>query len=304
MRCPLDNWLAVVFFSVKRWCNEHSNKSILMGERFSIIGSAGVPASYGGFETLVENLLPSDQIALIYCSSSAYAKKLEKHKGSRLKYLPFRANGVQSIFYDSIAIFHSLVFTNYSLLILGVSGAIAIPIFKLFSHRKIVINIDGLEWHRDKWGRFAKWFLRFSEGVAVKFADIIVCDNQVLADYVKETYGENSTVIAYGGDHAVRAVFDVRIPKKKYGLALCRIEPENNVEMILEAFSRVEEVEIFFIGNWDNSEYGRLLKKRYGQHKNIRIMDPIYDLDICFRYAPNVFLCSWTLGGRYQSISG
>ena len=76
-----------------------------MGERFSIIGSAGVPASYGGFETLVENLLPSDQIALIYCSSSAYAKKLEKHKGSRLKYLPFRANGVQSIFYDSIAIF-------------------------------------------------------------------------------------------------------------------------------------------------------------------------------------------------------
>jgi hypothetical protein len=199
---------------------------------FSIIGTVGVPACYGGFESLVENLLPSGKVSLIYCSSKAYKVQVEMYKGTRLMYLPLNANGAQSVIYDLVSIGHSLIFTRNDLLILGVSGSIAIPIFKLFSDRKVVTNIDGLEWKRDKWGRFGKWFLRFSESIAVKYSDIVICDNQAIADYVKDVYGVVSNVIAYGGDHAVRTDIKRHRSTEKYGLALCRIEPENNVEMI------------------------------------------------------------------------
>ena len=143
----------------------------------SVIGTVGVPACYGGFESLVENLLPSRKIDLIYCTRKAYENELSEYKGSRLKYWSLDANGVQSIPYDVISIVHSLLFTKNDLLVLGVSGAIAIPFFKLFSKRKVVTNIDGLEWKRAKWGKTAKWFLKFSEKVAVKFSDKVIADN-------------------------------------------------------------------------------------------------------------------------------
>lgn len=262
---------------------------------FSVIGTVGVPACYGGFESLVENLVPSSKVSLIYCSSKAYKVKVKIYKGTPLKYLPFYANGAQSVIYDLISILHSLIFTRNDLLILGVSGSIAIPIFKLFSNRKVVTNIDGLEWKRDKWGRFSKWFLRFSERIAVKYSDVTICDSQVIADYVEDTYGVFSSFIAYGGDHAVRSNIKPYESERKYGLALCRIEPENNIEMILKAFSYAQASKILFIGNWDNSEYGRLLKKKYSIHENIRFHDPVYDLDKLFKIRSG---CSFYIHGH------
>lgn len=270
-------------------------EEILAENGFSIIGTVGVPACYGGFESLVENLLPSTKVSLIYCSSKAYKVHFKTYKDTPLMYLPFSANGAQSVIYDLVSIGHSLLFTRNDLLILGVSGSIGIPIFKLFSDRRVVTNIDGLEWRRDKWGRFGKWFLKFSEGIAVKFSDITICDNQAIADYVEATYGVVSNVIAYGGDHAVRTDIKHQRSKEKYGLALCRIEPENNVEMILDAFARCQGTKLWFIGNWDNSEYGRSLRQKYGSYENIRLYDPIYDLDILFEIRSN---CSFYVHGH------
>ena len=262
---------------------------------FSVIGTVGVPACYGGFESLVENLVPSSKVSLIYCSSKAYEVKARIYKGTPLKYLPFNANGAQSVIYDLVSILHSLIFTRNHLLILGVSGSIAIPIFKLFSNRKVVTNIDGLEWKRDKWGRFSKWFLKFSERIAVKYSDVTICDSQVISDYVEDTYGVFSSVIAYGGDHAVRSNIKPFESTEKYGLAICRIEPENNVEMILKAFSCSQASKILFIGNWDNNEYGILLKQKYGSYENISLLDPIYDLDSLFKIRTG---CSYYVHGH------
>lgn len=268
----------------------------------SVIGTVGVPACYGGFESLVENLLPSKKISLIYCSKQAYSEHPEYYKNTELKFIPLNANGVQSIPYDIFSILHSLLFTKNDLLVLGVSGAIALPIFKLFSNRKVVTNIDGLEWKRAKWGRFAKSFLKFSEKIAVKYSDDIIADNAAIAEHVKSCYGVDAKIIAYGGDHAVRA--DIPEIKEDYSLALCRIEPENNVEMILDAFSQKKDKKIKFIGNWNNSEFGQKLKTKFLGCSNIELIDPIYDLDELFEIRKNasLYIHGHSAGGTNPSL--
>lgn len=112
----------------------------------------------------------------------------------------------------------------------------------MLTKKKIVVNIDGYEWKRAKWSPLAKKFLKFSEAVAVKYSDAVVTDNQVLQDYVRSEYGRESTLIAYGGDQAkTRALTDedrARYPflKNPYAFSVCRIEPENNIHIVVEAF--------------------------------------------------------------------
>lgn len=268
----------------------------------SVIGTVGVPACYGGFESLVENLIPSEKIDLIYCTRKAYKQKLSEHKGCKLKYWSLDANGVQSIPYDVLSIFHSLLFTKNDLLVLGVSGAIAIPFFKLLSNRKVVTNIDGLEWKRAKWGKAAKWFLKFSEKIAVKFSDTVIADNAAIAEHVLTAYNKQAEVIAYGGDHAVKG--SLPTAKDNFSLALCRIEPENNVEMILEAYAQVPNQPLKFIGNWNNSEFGVDLKKRYSTFSNIELIDPIYDLDKLFKLRSKAvrYIHGHSAGGTNPSL--
>ena len=132
-------------------------------KKISIIGTVGIPAKYGGFETLTEYLtknLHKDYDMTVYCSSKSYEEKIDTHNGAKLKYINLNANGVQSIPYDIISIFSSLKFAD-TLLILGVSGCIILPFIRLFSKKRIIVNIDGLEWKREKWGKGAKWFLKF-----------------------------------------------------------------------------------------------------------------------------------------------
>lgn len=271
----------------------------------SIIGTVGVPACYGGFETLVENLLDENASSnkfTIYCSAKSYDVRPKNYKNADLVYLPLKANGIQSVPYDIWSILHSVfIRKSKKLLILGVSGAICLPIIRLFSKAKIVTNIDGLEWKRDKWGKWAKRFLKFSERLAVKYSDTIVADNKGIADYVTSEYDVKSKVIAYGGDHAI--VKTLNGFNGDYALALCRIEPENNVELILKSFSNTN-VKLKFIGNWDNSIYGQSLKSHYSEYPNVEIIDPIYDIEALFDIRENCkfYVHGHSAGGTNPSL--
>jgi len=261
----------------------------------SIIGTVGVPACYGGFETLVENLLGSEmnkKNITVYCSSKSYVERLASYKNANLKYIPLNANGIQSIPYDIWSLFNAVIKGSDNILILGVSGAIALPFVKLFSKANIVTNIDGLEWRRDKWGYFAQKFLKFSEKLAVKYSDTIVADNKGIADYVLQEYKIEPKVIAYGGDHAL--VHKPTSSDEGYALALCRIEPENNVEMILESFSKTSK-KIKFIGNWKNSGFGQAMMAKYKNFENIEVLPPVYELSSLFELRMN---CSFYVHGH------
>jgi len=272
--------------------------------KISIVGIVGVPACYGGFETLVDNLLDEneyDKTITVYCSSKAYLSKPRKYKNSNLHYIPLNANGAQSIPYDIWSLCHAVFKGTDNILLLGVSGAICLPLIRLFSKVRIVTNIDGLEWKRSKWSNLIQRFLKFSEKLAVKYSDVVVADNAAIADYVKSEYNIESEVIAYGGDHAV--VNDLVLSDDGYALALCRIEPENNVELILDAFSQTN-TKIKFIGNWNNSDFGSEMKAKYQQFENIDIVDPIYEIETLFeiRQKCSFYVHGHSAGGTNPSL--
>lgn len=281
----------------------------------SIIGIQGVPANYGGFETLVENIIGENKSSnikyTVFCSNKDLDPKFNEYKGADLKYIPFSANGVQSVPYDILSLF-KVPRSADVVLILGVSGCIILPLARLFSNKKFIVNIDGLEHRRDKWGKWARRFLKLSEMIAVKFADLIIADNKGIQDYVKEEYGKDSVLIAYGGDHVIREL-DPKFEEgvlSKYGLAendyaitVCRIEPENNCHNTLEAFSKSDK-KLVFIGNWERSDYGRELKNKYSQCPNIIILNPIYDIDILYALRKNagLYIHGHSAGGTNPSL--
>ena len=272
--------------------------------KIAVIGIVGLPACYGGFETLVENLvdeMDNTKDITVYCSSKSYDKKVKTYNGVKLTYIPFKANGPQSIIYDITSLLHALFKRPNVVLILGVSGCVFLPFFRMFSKSKVVTNIDGLEWRREKWGKWPKRFLKYSERLAVKYSGVVISDNQAIADYVENEYGIRSTVIAYGGDHAVSA--NLITSDAGFALALCRIEPENNVEMILEAFSQTEQT-LKFIGNWDSSEFGRSMKSKFSVFDNIEIIDPIYDIDklSVLRSSCSFYVHGHSAGGTNPSL--
>ena len=252
-------------------------------KKVSIIGTVGVPACYGGFESLVENLLdytPSDVEYTVFCTAKKYEKKLETYKGAKLVYLNLNANGKDSIMYDYESMKMSL--DADVMLILGVSGCIFLPIIRRKFKGKIIINIDGLEWKRNKWNFMAKQLLRHFEKMAIKYSDVVIGDNKGITDYVKKAYKKDAVLIAYGGDHVSKVEDDSLYEKypfceKPYAVTVCRIEPENNIHKILEAFSKMPDQYLIIVGNWKNSEYGTALKEEYSNCKNINLLDPIYE---------------------------
>lgn len=258
--------------------------------RVAVIGTVGVPACYGGFESLVDNLLdftPPDIEYTVFCSARKYEKRLEAYKGAKLVYLEMDANGKDSIFYDFKSMKLSVAAKADILLVLGVSGCIFLPYIRRIFKGKIITNIDGLEWRRDKWKWYAKKLLKLSEKMAVKYSDIVIGDNKGITDYIKSEYSKivkNKKVelIAYGGDQGSRVQDDSLFEKypfcqKPYAVTVCRIEPENNVHVILESFSKMPDEPIVFVGNWEKSEYGRTLKEKFSACKNIHLLDPIYE---------------------------
>lgn len=280
--------------------------------KIAILGTVGVPGRYGGFETLAENLVhyhartEHEATLTVWCSGRNNAERSSHFKTANLRYLSLRANGMQSILYDVVSLWQAVRTGHDCILLLGVSGALALPLIRLFSRARIVTNIDGIEWKRAKWNKLARFVLRASEWAAVRFSHAVIADNQAIADHVRYTYGNDCHIIAYGGDHALHHAGEVEVPvglPLHYALALCRIEPENNVHIILEALSNLA-TPLVFVGNWDSSAYGRDLKAQYGVYPNLHLLDPIYEPGKlhALRSRASIYLHGHSAGGTNPSL--
>jgi len=280
-------------------------------KKIYIIGTVGVPACYGGFESLVENLLdytPQDVEYTVVCSAKTYSEKLETYKAAKLIYLDRNANGKDSIFYDYESMKIAVRENADIMLILGVSGCIFLPKIRRHFKGKIITNIDGLEWKRDKWNILAKCLLHYSEKMAVNYSDVVIGDNKGITDYVKETYKKDAVLIAYGGDHVSKVLDDSLYEKypfcnKPYAVTVCRIEPENNIHIILEAFSKTD-FPLIMVGNWNKSEYGIELKSKFSQFNNIHLLDPIYESHTInwIRSNASLYIHGHSAGGTNPSL--
>jgi glycosyltransferase involved in cell wall biosynthesis len=283
-------------------------------KRVAIIGTVGIPAKYGGFETFAEQLVHelNDRYELhVYCSSKRYAKaeRLKQYHQAHLHYIPFDANGYQSILYDLCCMVHALFRTDV-FLVLGVSGGLFLPFFKWFTRIKIIISIDGVEWRRSKWSTLSRWYLWLSERVAVYHSHQQIADNEVIREYFSNTYNKQPFMIAYGGDHTTKVAPEPedyqRYPfiADVYAFSVCRIEPENNVELMLKAFAHKSAQLFVIVGNWNISSYGRMLRKKYNGIDNILMLDAIYDrreLDV-LRSCASVYVHGHSAGGTNPSL--
>jgi glycosyltransferase involved in cell wall biosynthesis len=279
--------------------------------KIAIIGTIGIPAIYGGFETLTEYLTQQLEKKIhftVYCSSKAYSVKLKEYNNALLEYIPLKGNGIQSIPYDIISLFNAAR-TNDTILILGVSGCIALPIFRFFyKQKRLIINIDGLEYRREKWNKYVSRFLKYSEKLAIKYADEVITDNEAIRKYVIDEYGKESRLIAYAGDQVEKLALTIDIQQKylipaKYAFKVCRIEPENNIQLILETFTKTS-IPLILVGNWANSSYGISLKRKFDSHPNIKLLDPIYDQNILNQIRSNctIYLHGHSAGGTNPAL--
>jgi glycosyltransferase involved in cell wall biosynthesis len=282
--------------------------------KIAIIGTVGIPAKHGGFETLAEQLVKQlgDQYDMtVYCSKKKYSRKerVKSFSNAKLKYLPFRADGAQSILYDSLAIWKALFYADV-LLILGVAGAWMLPFIKFFTNKKVIISIDGIQWKKDNLNPIARWYLKWAEKIAIKYSNADISDNESVQDYTAMRYGTLSNIIEYGASHtssvkpgaADKEIYPFLA--KPYAFNVCRIEPENNIHMILEAFSAMEKYILVIVGNWNNSHYGAALRKQYGSFENIIMMDPVYDqhqLDL-IRSNAYLYIHGHSAGGTNPSL--
>ena len=285
----------------------------MSSDRVAIVGTVGVPSGYGGFETLAQNLVDyHDDSKLtcdltVYCSAKAFATRPETYRSARLVYLRFNANGIQSVLYDAWAMFSSVCRRHNTILLLGVSGALALPLVRLLSSVRIVTNVDGIEWRRAKWSPGARLFLRLSERIAVRFSHVVIADNDAIAQYLRDEYEINSRVIAYGGDHAVAAlpepVDDLSLPPS-YAFSVCRIEPENNVQLIVEAFAGQDDLPLVMVGNWNGSQYGLRIRERYAGCSSVKLLDPIYNLGTLrsLRSKASIYVHGHSAGGTNPSL--
>jgi glycosyltransferase involved in cell wall biosynthesis len=277
----------------------------------SIIGTNGLPGRYGGWDQLLNHL--TDHLRGIY-SMSVYTSYfdavdgLDKFNGAELPIIYLRANGAQSVLYDIFSMIHSVLKKHDILLILGTSGCIFVPLLKMLGI-KTILNPDGAEWKRGKWSPCVKRFLAFSEEVGIKYSTAIIADNKIIQDYILNTYSVKAFLIEYGGDNAkavemrseTESLYNVKA--FQYAFKVCRIVPENNIDLILDAFSRIE-YNLILIGNWNFSDYGKKTREKFKAFDNLIMLDPIYDQHMLdeLRSNCNLYVHGHSVGGTNPSL--
>lgn len=239
-------------------------------ENIAIIGSVGYPSKYGNKETFVKHLvedLGNKVRFTVYCSANKF-KKSERLKSTfklRTVYLPFKTNGFQGVLYQLISMIHAL-FVSKTFLILGVSGCFVLPFLRIFTAKKLIVNIDEIGYNNRNF--LVRFLLKWSEKIAVKWAHSIVTNNEAIKQYFYTEYSVLSERIEYGSDHMSKFVPDKSDYSKylflgnRFALTVARIEPENNIEIILKAFTKIDH-NLVVVGNWNQTKYARNLKSKY-----------------------------------------
>jgi len=253
----------------------------------AIVGTNGVPARYGGFETLAEHLvrgLGARYRFIVYCGKVPKASRSKEFMGARLVHLPISANGWQSLIYDFLTTLHAFCVADVVLL-LGPGFGFVLPL-NLVARRRLIVNYGGLnEWDREKLSRAQRWYTLASTWAAAKSATINIADNRLLQASIARVFGRDAKVIRYGGDHALAPTtadpsIEARFPAvgSGYFVSLARAQVDNNIHLLIEAFRQLPEHRLVVVSNWQVSDYGRdLYREHVGRHPNIVLLEAIYN---------------------------
>jgi glycosyltransferase involved in cell wall biosynthesis len=241
--------------------------------RVAISGARGIPAKYGGFETFAEELAPRlvrrGFDVTVYCRAAySDASRPDSFHGVRLVYLPsIGRRALESPSAELICSLRALRDRPDILYVLGFRASMVYWPHRL-ARRTLVFNTDGFDWQRSKWGRLARRYLRMSAGIGVRLApDCLVADSRATADYYERTYGHRPAYLSYGAPvlttPAPETVAAYGLEPGGYYLVVARVEPENHVRSIIEAYLRSgSQIPLAVVGsqNYDTA-YGSAVRE-------------------------------------------
>jgi len=224
--------------------------------RIAIVGTRGIPARYGGFETFAEEI--STRLAARGHSLTVYCRVRHAdptYRGVRLVYLPtIRNKFLDTIAHTFISTLHVAAFRGYdAVLYCNAANAVFTWIPRLFG-MPTALNVDGLERNRKKWNALAKAWYQLSEWLATWMPNVIVTDAKAIEDYYRERYHRASTMIAYGAELGPVPTSEVLptlgLTPRGYFLYVSRMELENNGLLVREAFEKVKgDIRLALIGD-------------------------------------------------------
>ena len=212
--------------------------------RIAILGTRGIPANYGGFETFAEEL--STRLAarghtvIVYCRERF---QLAEYRGVRLQYLPtIRHKYLDTLAHTALSTLHLLAHRTDVALYCNAANALFIVGPRLWGI-PVALNVDGIERKRKKWNRFAKAWYRLSEYLATVLPDRVVSDAEVIEQYYLQRYRKVTTFIPYGAETGKRETTEAlqrfHLEPRAYFLYVSRMEPENNALQVRQAFEQV-----------------------------------------------------------------
>jgi glycosyltransferase involved in cell wall biosynthesis len=238
--------------------------------RIAMIGIKAIPASFGGFETAVDEisrgLVRRGAQVVVYNRSRMSTYAGSNYEGVQLVNLPSpRSKNLSTIMHAFLSTLH-ICFHPVDVVHYFTTGTtILAPLPRLLGMR-IVCSVDGTDWQRSKWGRLARLYLRLSERLAVWFCDGLVADSRDVMRYYQQAHGASSCFIPYGmrepASEGAEWLERLGLESRQYVLFVGRLVPENNVHQLTRAFERVgTEKKLVIVGDdpWEK-EYVRSLK--------------------------------------------
>ncbi len=210
------------------------------------MGTRGVPAAYGGFETFAEQLgarlVARGHSVTVYGRSHTVPAGLREHRGIRLRVLPtIRHKYLDTVVHTGLSVLDGLA-RRFDVVLICNNANAPWALVPRLGGAKVALNVDGLEWQRGKWNRLGRWYYRACAWLAPKLPITLVSDARVIARWYQERYGKATVYIPYGSD-ARRlppgaTLANHGLDAGRYLLYVSRLEPENNADIVIEGYRR------------------------------------------------------------------
>jgi len=254
----------------------------------ALIGTRGVPANYGGFETCVheisQRLVERGHNVTVYCRRSYYEDRAPEWKGVHRIFLPnLHRKSLDTLSHTFLSVWHAL-FCRYDIyMVFNAANSPFLLLLRMLGKR-IAINTDGLEWKRSKWNYLGRTYYKFSEKVACILSNRIVADSKGIAEYYKDNYNIDSSQIAYGAYINKNSFNDnlckLGLKKGEYFLQITRFEPENYPLLTIKAFKKLNTNKKLVLvgGNQYGGSYLETIKNECNE--NIILAGFIYEHEL------------------------
>lgn len=281
--------------------------------KIAIIGTRGIPNFYGGFEQFAEflsqKLIKKGVEVYVYSPHTHPYQEKIWHGVNIIHKKDFESSigTVAQFLYDLNCIWDCRKHGFDIILQLGYTSS-SIWGWLLPSQSIITTNMDGLEWKRSKYSPIIQKFLKFAEYLAVRYSDYLIADSIGIQEYLRKKYKVESLYIPYGATSFVNPSFDnveqLGLVKYQYNMLIARLEPENNVETILDGVVESNKETPFIVIGKTDTNFGAYLKNKYRTFSKIRFLNAIYDIELLnnMRFYSNLYFHGHSVGGTNPSL--